>query len=203
MTNTQTSGLRPTGAQRLIKRMTRRETTSSRAALSIATASFLLVATLWLTLEIILSATGQAALLISPAELAGSTFALATGILPGALVGAGALVALLGCALLIAGLRPGNKPRHIVENSRAAVVVDSEVLAAAVSKSARIAARLAPEQVTSSVGRKRVDVVLKPGSGRDVDTAAVRAAMETEVAGYGLRQPLVVGVSIGSRAVRA
>ena len=183
----------------LIRRLARRETHSSRAALSIAVAALLLVATVWLAMELVLSATGNAALLMPPAELARRTASLATSTIPGALMGAGLALGLLGLAMLAAALLPGTKSRHIVRNGRSAVVVDSEVLPAAVSRTARTAARLAPEQVTSSVGRKRIDVEVRPGSGLDVDTDAIRKAVEREVSGYGLRRPLAVGVSTGTR----
>lgn len=187
-------------SQRAVRRLGRRETRSGRAALSIVMAVVLLAAIVWLLLELVLSAMGNAALLISPAELARRTAALATDTLPGALVAAGAVLALLGIALLAAAVLPGHKPRQIMGNpaaagTRSAVVVDNEVLAAAVSRIARQAARLAPDQVTSSVGRKRIDVVLRPGSGRDVDANSVREAVEHEVDGYGLRRPLTVSVS--------
>ncbi|MEO6531016.1 MAG: hypothetical protein ABI563_00700 [Specibacter sp.] len=194
----------PARMQRVVRRLGLRETRSSRAALSIVTAVVLLTAVAWLLVELILSATGNTALLVSPAELARRTATLATDTLPGALVGAGAVLALLGMALVAAAVLPGRKPRHIMGNTaaaghpRSAVVVDSEVLAAAVSRIARSAARLAPEQVTSSVGRRGIHVVLRPGSGREADAAGVKEAVEREVAGYGLLSPLAVTVSTPS-----
>jgi hypothetical protein len=182
-------------APQLIARMNLRETRSSRAALSIAAAAVLLVAVVWLALELVLSVSGNSAWLMSPGELARHAASLATDTLPGALIAAGAVLALTGFAILAAAVLPGTKPRHIVGNPRSAVVVDSEVLAAAVSRAARTAARLAPEQVTSSVGRKRISIVVRPSSGGVVDAGAIRAAVEREVSGYGLRKPLAVGVS--------
>ena len=192
------------GGQRLVRKLNRRETRSSRAALSIVVATVLLAAVLWLAVELVLSATGNAALLMSPVELADRTAVVATATIPGALIGAGAALCLLGIALLAAAFLPGTKSRHVIKSERSAVVVDCEVLAAAVSRTARTAARLAPEQVTSSVGRNKVDVVLHPGSGRTVDTNDVQQAVEREVSGYGLRRPLTVVVTTGSpRAVGA
>ncbi|MFQ4149502.1 hypothetical protein AAGW05_12520 [Arthrobacter sp. LAPM80] len=184
----------------LIRRINLRETRSSRAALSITAAAVLLVTVLWLAVELVLSATGQAALLISPAELARSTASLATATVPGVLMGAGAVLVLMGIALLAASLLPGNKQRHIVDDPRAAIVVDSEVLAASASRTARTAAGLAPEQVSSTVGRKRIDVVVIPSAGRAVDADGIKAAVESEISGYGLRRPLAVGVSTSTRA---
>lgn len=184
---------------KLINRLNLRETRSSRAALSLTVAAVLLVAIVWLAVELVLSVTGNAALLLPPAELAERTAALPATTIPGALIAAGATMALVGLALLAAAVLPGTKARHVVANPRAAVVVDTEVLAAAASRAARTAARLAPEQITSSAGRKRLDVVVRPSPGRTVDTAAVRDAVEREVSSYGLRRPLAVGVSLDSR----
>ncbi|SEE84535.1 hypothetical protein SAMN04489740_2760 [Arthrobacter alpinus] len=183
----------------LIKRLNLRETRSSRSFLSIASAIVVFVAVVWLGVEQVLSFKGDPALLVAPAELASRTASLATDTIPGALAAAGTVAALLGLALLVAAFLPGTKPRHIIENDRSAVVVDSEVLAAAVSRTARTAARLAPEQVASSVSRKRVDVRIRPGAGRSVDTNAIREAVEREMAGYGLRKPLAITFSTGSQ----
>ncbi|MDO5754252.1 hypothetical protein [Arthrobacter sp.] len=180
---------------RLIMRMNRREIRSSRAAWSIVAATVLLLAVLWLAVELVLSATGNSALLLSPTELALRTASLGTATIPAALTAAGGILVLAGIAVLALAILPGRKPRHIVDNDRFAVVVDGEVLAAAVSRTARTAAQLAPEQVTSSVGRKRIDVVVRPGSGRTVDKESVKYAVEREVSSYGLRQSMFVDVS--------
>ncbi|MGP9501559.1 hypothetical protein ACT3TS_05020 [Specibacter sp. AOP5-B1-6] len=182
----------------LIKRLNLREIRSSRAALSIVCASVLLVAIVWLGVELVLSVTGNSALLISPADLAGRTASLGTATIPWVLIGAGAVASIVGLALLAAAILPGTKPRHILENSRSAVVIDSEVLASAISRAARTAARLAPEQVASRVSRKRVDVTVRPGVGRSVDAQAIREAVEQDMSGYRLRKPLTIALSTGT-----
>ncbi|GAA4660906.1 DUF6286 domain-containing protein [Arthrobacter cryoconiti] len=179
----------------LIRRLSRRETHSARSALSIVSGAVLLILILWLVVELVLSMTGNAPLTLSPAELAERTAALATDTLPAALWGAAAVLVLLGLVLVSAAILPGRKSRHVLANPRSAVVVDSQVLAGAISRIARNAAGLAPEQVTSSVGRKRVHVVLDPASGRAVDTEAVRAAVQKHTSGYELRRPLAVSVT--------
>ncbi|WP_425862725.1 hypothetical protein [Arthrobacter sp. TWP1-1] len=183
----------------LIKRLNLREIRSSRAALSIVSASVLLVAIVWFGVELVLSVTGNPALLISPADLASRIASLGTATISWVLIGAGAVAALLGIALLAAAILPGTKPRHVLENSRSAVVVDSEVLASAISRAARTAARLAPEQAASRVGRKRVDVTVRPGAGRTVDANAIREAVEQDMSGYRLRKPLAIVLSTGKR----
>lgn len=180
---------------RIINRLNMRETRSGRAAVSIAVAAVLLVVTLWLALELVLSATQNAPVLINPAELAQRLASLATEVIPGVLVAAGVAAALLGIFLLAMAVLPGAKARHVIANSRSAVVIDNAVLAAALSRTARTAAHLAPEQVVTSVSRKRIDVSVHPSSGRAVDTEHMRETVARELKAYGLRKPLAVGVT--------
>lgn len=180
---------------RIIKRLNMRETRSSRAAVSITGAAVLLVVTLWLALEMVLSATQNLPVLMSPAELARRFASLATQLVPGALVVAGVAAALLGIFLMAMSVLPGTKARHIIANNRSAVVVDNAVLASALSRAARTAAHLAPEQVATSVSRKRIDVSVHPSSGRAVDTDYIKETVAREVKAYGLSKPLDVGVS--------
>lgn len=180
---------------RIIKRLNMRETRSSRAAVSITGAAVLLVVTLWLALEMVLSATQNLPVLMSPAELARRFASLPTQLVPGALVVAGVAAALLGIFLMAMAVLPGTKARHIIANNRSAVVVDNAVLASALSRAARTAAHLAPEQVATSVSRKRIDVSVHPSSGRAVDTDSIKETVAREVKAYGLSKPLDVGVS--------
>lgn len=180
---------------RIINRLNMRETRSSRAAVSIVVAAVLLVMTLWLALEMVLSATQNAPVLMNPAELVQRFAALATQVIPGALVAVGVAAALLGIFLLAMAVLPGTKARHVIANNRSAVVVDNDVLAAALSRTARTAAHLAPEQVVTSVSRKRIDVTVHPSSGRAVDTERIQETVARELKAYGLRKPLAVGVS--------
>lgn len=180
---------------RIINRLNVRETRSSRAVVSIVVAAVLLVMALWLAMELVLSVTQNAPLLMSPAELAQRLASLATQANPAALVAAGVAAALLGIFLLAMAVLPGTKARHVIANKRSAVVVDNAVLAAALSRTARTAAHLAPEQVATSVSRTRIDVSVHPSSGRAVDTEHIRETVAREVQLYGLRKPLTVGVT--------
>lgn len=179
-----------------IRRTSRRETHSARAVLSIVTAAVLLIAVLWLALELVLSVTGNAALLISPAELLRRLASLGTATVPGALIAAGVVLALIGLAYVLAAILPGIKARHVIENPRAAVVVEREVLASALARTARTAAHLAPEQVTASVGHRDVQVRVHPTSGKPVDQLAVQEAVDREVSGYSLARALKVTVVV-------
>jgi len=184
----------------VIRRMGRRETHSSRSAPSTVTALLLFAAVLWLLLETALSFTGNPPLLLAPAELIQHAAVLGTATLPEALLAAGAASALLGILALGAAIMPGHKPRHVIENPRSAVVVERGVLASAIARTARTTSRLAPEQVTASVGHKGVEVRIHPTSGMAVDPVAVREAVESDVAGYSLARHLKVNVAVAPHA---
>ncbi|PYI69707.1 hypothetical protein CVV68_00950 [Arthrobacter livingstonensis] len=179
-----------------MRRTGRRETHSPRSALSIVTAVVLLAAVLWLALELVLSATGNAALLIAPAELMQRTASLGTATVPAALTAAGIVIAVAGVAYVLTAILPGTKPRHVIENPRSAVVVEREVLASALARTARTMARLAPEQVTASVGHRDVQVRVHPTSGKPVDQQAIQEAVDREVSGYSLARALKVTVVV-------
>lgn len=172
-----------------IRRIARRETRRSRALTSIITASALLLLLLWLSTETVLSVTGNKALLASPAQMLQWLAGLTTATLPAGLVAAGAGLMILGLIFLVLALRAGRRSRHVLASDRAAVVVDDEVIAAALSRSARTASRLAPEQVATTVGRRTVDVVLHPSSGTPADSDAAEAAVRDEIDRYGFAVP--------------
>ena len=71
-------------------------------------------------------------------------------------------------------------------------MVDAEVLASSLARRARLTAGVTPDQVLVTVGRTRVEVRVRPTSGIPVDSDAVRAAVEDELALTGLQpQPTV------------
>lgn len=179
-----------------IRRINRRETHSSRAVASVVTAAVLLLAVIWLGVGLVLKATGNAALLMTPAQLAQRVALLAQNTLPAALTGAGIVVAVIGLAVVLLAILGGSKPRHVIDNPRAAVVVDNEVLAAAISRTARQTTRLAPEQVTTRVGRNTVDVTVHPSSGLAVAEDALRTAVDAEVLGFGLQRAVKLRIVI-------
>ncbi|MEO5993449.1 MAG: hypothetical protein ABIP92_07890 [Arthrobacter sp.] len=169
-----------------IRRIARRETRRSRALASIITAAALILGLLWLSAEAVLSLTGNAALLAAPGQIGQWMATLAANTLPAGLVAAGAGLILTGLLYLVLALGPGRRSRHIMASNRAAVVVDDDVIAASVSRSARTAADLAPEQVTTTVGGRTVEVVIHPSSGIKADAAAADLAVREEIARYGL-----------------
>ena len=187
--------------ERSIRRLVRRETHSSRAAASIAAAAVLAAVFLWLALESALELLGQNALLAGPGQLGRWVAGIPAATLPAGLVAAGAGLALLGVLVLATALRVGRRPRRPLPSERSAVVVDDDVIAAAVSARARRTAGLAPGQVTTTVGRRSVHVRIRPTSGLPVDRAAVSAAVASELTGYAMDRRIAPRVTISREGV--
>ena len=95
---------------------------------------------------------------------------------------AGAVVALIGLCLVLQGVLPSRRPRHTMSSARLAIVVDDEVIASAAARAARSVTRLGPDAVVGTVGKRSVDVVLRPAAGVDVPVVAAGDAVEAELA---------------------
>lgn len=178
------------------RRLLRRETHSSRAVASVSAAVVLLAGLAWLGTEAVLSLVNQPPLIISPPALLDWVAGLPSTVLPWGLVLAGLGLALVGLILLLVALTPGTRPLHVVGRDRSAVVVDSEVIAAAVSRRTRQEAGLDPDQVSTRVDRRRVTVDVRPTSGSPLDETLIRAAVEDELSGYGIHPEPGVRINI-------
>ena len=179
-----------------IRRLVRRETHSSRAVPSILTASVLLAASLWLSLESVLWLLKDQPLLASPAQMLRWLEELPGKTVPAGMIAAGIGVALLGLLVLGLGVGRGRRRRRSLESDRAAVVVDDDVIAAAVSGRVRLAAGLAPGQATTTVGGRSVRVQVRPTSGQPLAVDRVREAVDGELAAYGLDRRMTSGVRV-------
>ena len=185
----------PTPAHQLA----RRETRSSRRVASIVTAAVLILVLVWLGTEAVLSSSGQRPLLAAPARVAEWLVNLPVATLPWGLVAAGVGLALLGLLLVVLALSPGTRPRRVMASDRNAIVVDDDVIAATVSRAARQAASLLPKQVSSRLGRRRVEVRIRPIPGGAVDEPAVRAAVEQALAAFALQPEPKLSVIVSRR----
>ncbi|MHA7154551.1 DUF6286 domain-containing protein [Arthrobacter sp. TMN-50] len=165
----------------LTRKVERRELHSSRALPSVAAATLITLGCLYVMFEAALKATGQDAWLASPGQAADWLVTLPGAVQPTLLVAAGLLLFLIGLLFFLNAVLPGRRARHSIPNPRTAVVVDAEVLASALARRARIAAGVTPDQVMVTVGRRAVDVQVRPTSGAPVNVDAIRGAVEGEL----------------------
>jgi hypothetical protein len=84
-------------------------------------------------------------------------------------------------------------------SDRSAIVVDDDVLAAAIDRAARQAGALLPDQVSTRIGRRRVQVRIRPIPGGGVDEPAVRAAVEQVLAASALQPEPKLDVIVSDR----
>lgn len=165
---------------RLTSDVIRRETHASRAVPSTIAAVLVILASLYVMLEAALKALGQDPWLVGPEAAAGWIGSLPDGVSSSVLAAAGALIFLIGLFFFLAAVLPGRKARLSIPNERAAVVVDAEVLASSLARRARVAAGVTPEQVLVTIGRRLVEVQVRPTSGIPVSEQSVQAAVEDE-----------------------
>lgn len=165
----------------LTRKVVRRELHSSRAVPSVIAAVLVSALSLYIMFEAALKATGQDAWLISPEQAGNWMASLPDNTQLAPLVAAGGLVFLVGLLFFLSAVLPGRRARLTIPNDRTAIVVDAEVLASALARRARVAVGVTPDQVMVTVGRRVVEVQIRPTSGVPVDVARVRGAVEEEL----------------------
>ena len=171
-------------------RIIRRETHSPRTVTTIVLASVIALACIYLGTELVLRMLGQPPLLVTPADAFGWVVALPTLQPQWAITLGGALLALIGLLLMVHAVRSGRLARHQMMHEGRAVIVDNGVLASSIARRVETVARLPQGQAAVSVSHRRAVVEVTPTSGIPVDDAAIRSAVEEEIASYNLRPPL-------------
>ncbi|WP_256214152.1 hypothetical protein [Arthrobacter sp. ov118] len=164
-----------------MERVLRRETRPSRAVVSMIAAVLVSVVCGYALLETGVRAIGQPPWLVDPLTAAERVVALPAGIPPLLLGVTGAVVTMAGLFFFLNAVLPGRRARHLFPDRRAAVVVDDEVIAAALARRARMAANVSPEQVMVVVSRNRVVVNVRPTSGIPLRQDTVLEAVRREL----------------------
>jgi hypothetical protein len=136
-----------------------------------------------LFLEAVLKAVGDRPFLLDLERTAVELGALPGRVPPSLLVPACLLVFVIGLVLFLAAVLPGRRARYAIPDARTAVVVDAEILASSLARRARLTAGVGPEQVLVTVGRRLVEVSVRPTSGIPVNADEVRAAVDEELRG--------------------
>jgi len=165
---------------RTYRRILRRESTASRSGTVVIAVLVVLVIAAAAVFAAALVFLGQRALGIDPRDLVDAAARAPLGLDTTIVVGVAAIVAVVGLVFLAQGLLPQRRPRHTMSSDRLAVVVDDEVLASAAARAARSATRLGPDAAVGTVGRRTVDVVLRPAAGVDVPAVAATDAVTEE-----------------------
>ena len=164
-----------------MERILKRETHSSRAVVSVIAAALVMAVCAYALLETGVRAIGQPPWLVDPQTAAERVVALPAGIGPLLLVVTGAVIAMVGLFFFLNAVLPGRRARHLLPDRRAGVVVDDEVIAAALARRARLAANVSQEQVMVVVSRNRVMVNVRPTSGVPLRPDAVLDAVRAEL----------------------
>lgn len=158
-----------------------RETQSSRAGVAVVAGVLVIVLCAYALLEAAVRAIGQPPWLIDPQTAAQRIVALPEGIPPLLLGVTGGVVFMAGLFFFLSAVLPGRKARHILQDPRAGVLVDDEIIAAALARRARLAANVTPEQVMVVVSRHQAVVNVRPTSGVPVRHDDVLAAVQDEL----------------------
>ncbi|AIY02082.1 hypothetical protein ART_2483 [Arthrobacter sp. PAMC 25486] len=183
------------------QKVLRRETHSSRSPLAVFTAIIITIAAVYCLLEMLLAGLGQPTWLMDPISF-GQWLAELPGNYPSLLLtAAGVLLALLGIIFLANGLLPGRRARHTIAHPRVAIVVEDEVIASALARSARMAAGVTREQVMVTVSAKHVYVNIRPTSGIRLSEPRIKAAVESELAAMDLYPAPTVTVKLADSGV--
>lgn len=178
------------------RRLLRRETHVSRSGAVVVAMLVALVLAAAAVVAGALVLLDQDVLGTDPRAVVDAALAAPDGLDTTLVVGIGAVVALVGLVLLLQGILPQRRPRHTMSSDRLAVVVDDEVLASAAARAARSATRLGADGAVGTVGRRTVDVVLRPAAGVDVPVVAATDAVERELTTIDALPPLTARVRV-------
>lgn len=179
-----------------LRRAARRMRFRSRSTSVVIALSALVLGCAYIATEAVLAALGRPALLMTPADAAsrlGSDRTLALAVAAGA-----AIVAIL---LVIVALTPGRRARRVADDDRLMIIVDDQVVASSVSRSAAEAARVASDQVQTSVARRRATVSVRPTSGFPVASEDVQAAVSEGLSSIAFTPALRPTVRLESQGV--
>jgi hypothetical protein len=185
-----------TDSTALRRRIVRRETHSPRSALAIGTAILLALVCAYAVAEFLLHFLGQPPLVVAPADMLTALVGLPAAVAVPLLVLAGSVLALIGLILIVAALAPGRLARHVLDTERAATVVDNEVIASALARTAARVANISPDSVRATVSHTKAEVRVTPSTGLPIDPHAVSEAIDDQLAASPLRPRLRARVVI-------
>ncbi|WP_125130681.1 DUF6286 domain-containing protein [Microbacterium sp. 10M-3C3] len=185
-------------ADGVLRRSSRRLRYRSRsAAVSTALVLAALIG-LYLAVEAGLALAGRPALVATPAQLWDTAQAQ-----PAIAWVAAVVLAVIGVVFVLLAVLPGRLARREVSEERFTVVLDDDVLASGLSRSAATAAGVGRSQVRTAVGHRRARVQLTPTTGFPPARDAAQQASVATVTALGLRPGLTPRVTVEREGVIA
>lgn len=180
----------------VLRRVVRRETHSPRTVAMIVAVVLVILALVYVGVEVVLNLAGQPALLLGPAAAFAWVVGLPTEVPTGLAVTIGVVIALVGIVLVVLAVAPGRLSKHQLVVGESAVVADNGVIASAIAQRVSDDSGLPRDQVRVGVGHRSLDVTLTPAVGVPVDEARVRGLVDDELASYRLASRLRTAVRI-------
>lgn len=180
----------------ILRRIVRRETHTPRTTATFVVVLVLVAALVYLAIEEILHLASAGPLLWSPVDMVAWASALPAEQPRGAVVGGAAAVVLAGLVLIVLAIAPGRRPRHALDATEHAVLVDNGVIASALSRHISEETGLNPDAVVVGVGHRTADVTVKPETGWSIDERHIRELADAEISRYGLSPSLKTRVRI-------
>ncbi len=179
-----------------LRRVVRRESHSPRTVAMFVAVILLILALIYVGVEIVLSLLAQPALLLGPADAAAWLVGIPTATPPALVATGGAVVTLIGLIFVILAITPGRLPKHQMTWNDRAVLVDNGVLAASLAQHLSAETGLARNQITVGVAHRSVDVTVRPAGGEPIEQSRVRSVAEAELATYRLVPPVKTRVRV-------
>lgn len=170
----------------VLRRVVRRETHSPRTVAMIVAVVLVILALVYVGVEIVLNLLGQPALLLGPAASLAWVAGLPTEVPVGASIAIGGVIAVLGLILVILAITPGRLSKQQLMLGDSAVVADNGVIASALAQRVSDDSGLPRDQVRVGVGHRVVDVTVSPAVGVPLDEARVRSVVDSELETYRL-----------------
>lgn len=169
-----------------LRRVVRRETHSPRTAAMFVAAVLLILALVYIGVEIVLSLLAQPALAFEPAASLGWIVGLPTARPQGLVLAGGVATAVVGLVCVYLAVAPGRLSKHELTWGERAVVVDNGVIASSLAQHLSNETGLPRDRITVGVAHRRVDVAIRPGAGVPLNEQRVRELAEAEVTSYEL-----------------
>lgn len=178
-----------------LKRVVRRETHSPRTVAMFVAVILLILALLYVAVEIVLYLAAQPALLLGPGAGLAWLVGLPTG-QPGPVIAGAVVLTLIGLVLVILAVTPGRLSKQTMQWRERAVVVDNGVVAASLAQHISQETGIARENILVGVGHRTADVTVRPGAGVPLESAEVQRIADDEIDSYSLTRPVKVRVKV-------